>query len=350
VRDPDFAVKAARVLDLYAGICDGNPLDPNDFVVCADEKTSILARCRCHPTLPPGRARIMRIEHDYQRKGALAYLAAWDVHRGQVAGRCEDTTGIKPFARLVEQVMTTQPYASADRVFWIVDNGSSPPWSGLDPADAQVMAQRAPGPPARARLLAGPDPRPPRRIRDPLQRRRQALRLAVHSELDRQEAGPENEEWGARSAEREARRAAIPFPGLAPATDGSGAARTAALRSIRAARIGLIAARRPADVLPKVGWTCFDDPAYEDGIRNAVWIGAILRSWESRFGARLLTVGPGAEIRLLVQRPPRTLEAAGTIAAEHSAFCTECGGDGLRTVREIAPALVDAPIWTFWWD
>jgi DDE superfamily endonuclease len=67
----------------------------------------------------------MHIEHDYDRRGALAYLAAWDVRRGQVTGRCEDTTGIAPFARLVEQVMTTQPYASADRVFWIVDNGSS---------------------------------------------------------------------------------------------------------------------------------------------------------------------------------------------------------------------------------
>jgi hypothetical protein len=68
---------------------------------------------------------MMRVEHDYERKGALAYLAAWDVHRGQVTGRCEDTTGIEPFARLVEQVMTSQPYASADRVFWITDNGSS---------------------------------------------------------------------------------------------------------------------------------------------------------------------------------------------------------------------------------
>jgi hypothetical protein len=67
----------------------------------------------------------MRVEHEYQRKGALAYLAAWDVHRGQVIGRCEDSTGIEPFARLVEQVMTSQPYASADRVFWITDNGSS---------------------------------------------------------------------------------------------------------------------------------------------------------------------------------------------------------------------------------
>ncbi len=125
VRDPGFAAKAARVLDLYAGIWDGQPLGPGDYVICADEKTSIQARCRCHPTLPPGKARAMRIEHDYQRGGALAYLAAWDVHRGQVTGRCEPTTGIAPFGRLVEQVMTTEPYASADRVFWITDNGSS---------------------------------------------------------------------------------------------------------------------------------------------------------------------------------------------------------------------------------
>ena len=125
VRDPEFAAKAARVLDLYAGLWDGEPLGRGDYVICADEKTSIQARCRCHPTLPPGKARTMRVEHDYERGGALAYLAAWDVHRGQVTGRCEDTTGIAPFSRLVEQVMTAEPYASARRVFWIVDNGSS---------------------------------------------------------------------------------------------------------------------------------------------------------------------------------------------------------------------------------
>jgi transposase len=125
VRDPDFAVKAARVPGLYAGIWDGAPLGASDYVICADEKTSIQARCRCHPTLPPGKARAMRVQHDYKRRGALAYLAAWDVRRGQVTGRCEHTTGITPFSRLVRQVMTAEPYASADRVFWIVDNGSS---------------------------------------------------------------------------------------------------------------------------------------------------------------------------------------------------------------------------------
>ena len=82
----------------------------------------------------------MRVEHDYDRGGALAYLAAWDVHRGQVAGRCEDTTGIAPFARLAEQVMTTEPYASANRVFWIVDNGSS----HRGAASIQRMAQAWP--------------------------------------------------------------------------------------------------------------------------------------------------------------------------------------------------------------
>jgi hypothetical protein len=56
-----------------------------------------------------------------ERGGALAYLAAYDVHRAQVFGRCEPTTGIVPFGRLVEQVMSVEPYTSAARVFWVVD-------------------------------------------------------------------------------------------------------------------------------------------------------------------------------------------------------------------------------------
>jgi transposase len=125
ITDPDFAAKAQRVLDLYDRTWEGKPLGAGDYVVSADEKTSIQARCRCHPTLPPGTSRQIRVNHDYHRRGAIAYLAAYDVHRGRVFGRCEDTTGIAAFERLVEQVMTTEPYASAERVFWIVDNGSS---------------------------------------------------------------------------------------------------------------------------------------------------------------------------------------------------------------------------------
>ena len=125
IRDPNFAVKATRVLDLYARVYDGTPLGPDEYVLSSDEKTSIQARCRCHPTLPPGAARTMRVNHEYDRGGALAYLAAYDVHRARVFSHCSAKTGIMPFMTLVEQVMTQEPYASARRVFWIVDNGSS---------------------------------------------------------------------------------------------------------------------------------------------------------------------------------------------------------------------------------
>jgi hypothetical protein len=124
-RDPDFTTKAGVVLDLYQRLFAGQTLGDDEYVVSADEKTSIQARCRCHPTRPPGVARAMRVEHEYERGGALAYLAAWDVHQARLFGRCEPTTGIAPFGRLVAQVMTCQPYASATRVFWVVDNGSS---------------------------------------------------------------------------------------------------------------------------------------------------------------------------------------------------------------------------------
>jgi len=124
-RDPDFAAKAERVLELYQRRWNGTNLGPREYVISSDEKTSIQARCRCHPSLPPGRARMMRVNHEYERGGALAYLAAYDVHQARVFGRCASSTGIVPFMALAEQVMTVEPYASAERVFWVVDNGSS---------------------------------------------------------------------------------------------------------------------------------------------------------------------------------------------------------------------------------
>jgi len=124
-RDPQFMEKAGPILDLYAGNWGGKPLENGDFIVSADEKTSIQARIRIHPSLGPGPGRAARIEFEYERGGALQYLAAWDVRRGYVMGRCEPTTGIEPFGRLVDQVLSQEPYRSAKRLFWIVDNGSS---------------------------------------------------------------------------------------------------------------------------------------------------------------------------------------------------------------------------------
>lgn len=124
-RDPDFQVKAGRVLDLYGRTWEGEPLGEDEYVISADEKSQLQALHRRHPGLPPGPGRTRRVEFEYRRGGTLAYLAAYDVHHARVIGRCAPTTGIAPFTALVEQVMTQEPYASAQRVFWVTDNGSS---------------------------------------------------------------------------------------------------------------------------------------------------------------------------------------------------------------------------------
>jgi transposase len=124
-RDPDFEAKAARVLDLYARTWHGAPLGPDDYVISADEKSQLQALQRRHPGRPAGPRHPRQVEFEYRRGGTLAYLAAYDVHHARVMGAIAPTTGIAPFTDLVAQVMTSEPYASARRVFWVVDNGSS---------------------------------------------------------------------------------------------------------------------------------------------------------------------------------------------------------------------------------
>jgi DDE superfamily endonuclease len=124
-RDPLFAEKAGPIMDLYAGTWEGKPLGLKDYVLSLDEKTSIQARRRGHEEMPPEPKQSRRIESEYGREGALQYLAAWDVHRGIVQGRCELKNGIKPFGRLVDQILTQEPYDDAERLFVVVDNGSS---------------------------------------------------------------------------------------------------------------------------------------------------------------------------------------------------------------------------------
>ena len=129
-------------------------LGKRDYVISADEKTSVQARVRRHRTLAPAAHRDMRVEHEYGRGGALQYLAAWDVHNAEIFGRCEAKTGIEPFERLVDQVMSVEPYALARRVFWVVDNGSSHRGQRACDRLARALAQRTGCPPAGPRLLA----------------------------------------------------------------------------------------------------------------------------------------------------------------------------------------------------
>ena len=135
------------------------------------------------------------------------------------------------------------------------------------------------------------------------------------------------------------------FPGLAPAVEvdlDPELMRRAAMQYTRPARIGLVPAARPADIFPRLGW------AGACNNRTASELAVVLRSWEDRFGVRLLEVGFD-NIRLLVSRPPQTLAVARPIAAEHFAFSDEAHA-GPRGVPEIARATVNNPFWDFWWD
>ena len=123
-RDPDIQPKAGSVLDLYARRFEGRLLHPGESVICADEKSQLQALARRHE---PCRSRRVARRWSSSSTSAAARWHTW--RRGtstrQDFGRCEPKTGIEPFRRLIEQVMTTEPYASAKTVFWIVDNGSS---------------------------------------------------------------------------------------------------------------------------------------------------------------------------------------------------------------------------------
>jgi Domain of unknown function (DUF4253) len=143
----------------------------------------------------------------------------------------------------------------------------------------------------------------------------------------------------------------VGFPGLAPGQDQAltKAELERALSWFGPARIGLVPAFRPADVLALVG---FNGTA--NGYGTPELLSAVLRSWEDRFGAVLIEVG-FAHIRMLVRRPPRILPDARAVAAELRIMCDEFWpinrpGIAVCDVRGIAAHTLDIPIWSMWWD
>ena len=79
----------------------------------------------CTPSSAPASRRPQRVEHEYERMGALCYFAGWDVRCARIFDRCAPADGIEPFDALVEQFMSFDPDSRAQRVFVIVDNGSA---------------------------------------------------------------------------------------------------------------------------------------------------------------------------------------------------------------------------------
>lgn len=271
-------------------------------------------------SLPAGR----RVLAGYGSGGPVAWVTNGPVDNPGPAWSAllaaSPETGLVPFlVRTLEQLMAAA-MAKLGRVGeagWPADGESGRPWdndefndpadiTGLDRIDAAALL---------AEMWEGENP--------------SAEEIA------------EDDEWAAMIAPFSSR-----FPGLAQAVreDSAQDQVQRALQGLPPTRMGLARADRPADVLPLIGW---------DGIANwsdtALPVAAVLRSWEDRFGATLLQIG-FAEISLLATRPPRTLEQAQLLAAEHFAFCDECAGRGLHDVLSISEHILTSPIWTFWWD
>ena len=156
-RDPDFAFKAARVLDLYSRVYDRGHSATTS--TSSPPMRSPACRPGTDPPQPPGtaRGRPMLVESEYRRHGTLAYLAAYDVHHAHVIGHCASTTGIEPFTALAEKVMTREPYASARRVFWIVDKWRLPPRLDRRRPTPRGVPEHDHDSHPRARVLAEPD-------------------------------------------------------------------------------------------------------------------------------------------------------------------------------------------------
>ncbi|BBA99376.1 hypothetical protein RVR_5968 [Actinacidiphila reveromycinica] len=148
------------------------------------------------------------------------------------------------------------------------------------------------------------------------------------------------------------------FPGLAPALltaadaaagrpDAVAAELAAALTAsgrLHDPRAALVYARRSADIPAAIGW---NGPANHVG--DVALLCAVLRSWEDRFGLRVVALGFSTLVAALAA-PPITVEEAEAVAAEHLAFCPDTVEQGPDTLRGYAKTLVGERVWTFWWD
>jgi transposase len=98
-RDAAFAATVQEICDLYT-----RPLASHEMVLCVDEKTSLQPRTRKSPTLPAQPGKPIRVEHEYERKGALNLFAAFDTRTGKVFGRTADRKRQKEFIEFLEQL------------------------------------------------------------------------------------------------------------------------------------------------------------------------------------------------------------------------------------------------------
>ncbi|WP_327117453.1 DUF4253 domain-containing protein [Streptomyces sp. NBC_01341] len=142
------------------------------------------------------------------------------------------------------------------------------------------------------------------------------------------------------------------WPGLAPAPSGNSSetpdevAAEMADELADGLRTALVPARRSADIPAAIGWS---GPLNHEN--DVARLCAVLRSWEDRFGIRVVALGFDT-LTVSVGRPPTTVAEARALAAEHFAFCPDnidaAPPNGLAEYAD--KYLLGQETWSFWWD
>lgn len=133
-------------------------------------------------------------------------------------------------------------------------------------------------------------------------------------------------------------------PGVPVDDPGAMADRHARHLASRGLSLGLSAVDRGADALAAVGW--------QGALNHNEWtapLAAVVRSWEDRFGARVVGLGFNT-LDLSVAAPPVTTRHAVHVAAEHWAFCPDILFQGPGTLAGYAEEIRGKTSWSFWWD
>jgi transposase len=98
-RDADFFKRVKNICQLYT-----RKLAKHELVLCVDEKTSLQPRTRKSPTRPAQPEMPVRVEHEYERKGALNLFAAFDTRSGKVYAHTAERKRQKEFIEFLEKL------------------------------------------------------------------------------------------------------------------------------------------------------------------------------------------------------------------------------------------------------
>lgn len=115
-RDAEFCRRVQNICSLYT-----RKLKGDEVVLCVDEKTSLQPRTRKSPTLPAQPGLPVRVEHEYERKGALNLFAAFDTRTGKVYAHTAERKRQKEFIEFLEKLDREIP-AEITTIHLVMDN------------------------------------------------------------------------------------------------------------------------------------------------------------------------------------------------------------------------------------